>query len=68
MGNTTVWDLYLKTQEMRHKTIEDNAPVSIEAIAAKLAIDSETAEECAIVLQKLELIKFNTDRKEITLF
>jgi hypothetical protein len=67
MGSTTVWEVYLKTQEMRNQAIKGIFKVPISAIAKELAIETELAEECAIVLQELDLVQFDINRKEIIL-
>ncbi len=66
-GQTTVWDVYEKTLEMRSKTIRDSLNVPLKTIADELQIEPDIAEECAIVLQQLSLVHFDTERMEIAI-
>jgi len=66
-GQTTVWDVYEKTLEMRSKAIRESLKVSLKTIADELHIEQEIAEECCIVLQQLSLVHFDNERKEIVI-
>ena len=66
MKKITAWDLFLKTREL-NRISEGNLAVPINTIAKELAIGTDLAEQYAICLQMLDILQFDSSRKEVTL-
>ena len=64
MEKTSAWDVYLKIQ--KKSCLNNNTrSVSLNSVAEEFGLSTAIAEEYAIMLHMLDLIVFDTDRKEI---